>query len=245
MSVIIYEALCPKGARMQGQVIETQARLRRVTELLLEAEENYPSQIPQYRDELAKTKRVRDSRRDALMAHVAHCNDGCIRAKGGSLAFATEDPWAKAPSRRDKPDLPGGGELAGMIRDGQTAEALADIYDRSVATIRNTLRQAGFSSITGRPVRLAHRPVEPGERAPEWPPPWMVDGLCAQTDPESFFPEKGGSTREAKATCAKCLVQAECLDYALDNDERFGIWGGMSERDRRKLKKLLQRGDAA
>ena len=58
---------------------------------------------------------------------------------------------------------------------------------------------------------------------------WQERALCAQTDPEAFFPEKGGSTREAKKVCLACDVRGECLEYALANDERFGIWGG-SER---------------
>ncbi|NII50194.1 WhiB family redox-sensing transcriptional regulator [Frigoribacterium endophyticum] len=66
---------------------------------------------------------------------------------------------------------------------------------------------------------------------------WQADSLCAQTDPEAFFPEKGGSTRDAKKICASCDVRAQCLEYALRNDERFGIWGGLSERERRKLRK--------
>ena len=66
---------------------------------------------------------------------------------------------------------------------------------------------------------------------------WQERALCAQTDPEAFFPEKGGSTREAKKVCVSCEVRAECLEYALSNDERFGIWGGLSERERRKLKR--------
>lgn len=66
---------------------------------------------------------------------------------------------------------------------------------------------------------------------------WQADALCAQTDPEAFFPEKGGSTREAKRVCEGCEVRSECLDYALANDERFGIWGGLSERERRRLRK--------
>jgi len=66
---------------------------------------------------------------------------------------------------------------------------------------------------------------------------WQERALCAQTDPEAFFPEKGGSTREAKRICAGCEVRSECLEYALEHDERFGIWGGLSERERRKLKK--------
>ena len=66
---------------------------------------------------------------------------------------------------------------------------------------------------------------------------WQERALCAQTDPEAFFPEKGGSTREAKKVCASCEVRVECLEYALANDERFGIWGGLSERERRRIKK--------
>ncbi|WP_307860937.1 WhiB family transcriptional regulator [Cellulomonas wangleii] len=68
---------------------------------------------------------------------------------------------------------------------------------------------------------------------------WQERALCAQTDPEAFFPEKGGSTREAKKVCTQCDVRAECLEYALANDERFGIWGGLSERERRKLKRRV------
>jgi WhiB family redox-sensing transcriptional regulator len=66
---------------------------------------------------------------------------------------------------------------------------------------------------------------------------WQASALCAQTDPEAFFPEKGGSTREAKSVCKGCDVRKECLEYALARDERFGIWGGLSERERRKLKR--------
>ncbi len=66
---------------------------------------------------------------------------------------------------------------------------------------------------------------------------WQTDALCSQTDPEAFFPEKGGSTRDAKRIGSSCDVRGECLEYALGNDERFGIWGGLSERERRKLKR--------
>lgn len=71
----------------------------------------------------------------------------------------------------------------------------------------------------------------------EGPLSWQADALCAETDPDAFFPEKGGSTRDAKRICASCEVRQQCLEYALQNDERFGIWGGLSERERRKLRK--------
>jgi hypothetical protein len=67
------------------------------------------------------------------------------------------------------------------------------------------------------------------------PEPWVEQALCAQTDPELFFPEKGGSALPAKAICRRCPVTEQCLDYALTHRERHGVWGGMSERERRAL----------
>lgn len=63
---------------------------------------------------------------------------------------------------------------------------------------------------------------------------WRDQALCAQTDPELFFPEKGSSSADAKRVCDRCDVRDQCLAYALRRDERFGIWGGLSvsERDR-------------
>ena len=66
-------------------------------------------------------------------------------------------------------------------------------------------------------------------------PAWHDLARCAETDPEMFFPEKGESARPAKRVCAGCEVRAECLQDALDRGERFGVWGGLSERERRTL----------
>ena len=60
--------------------------------------------------------------------------------------------------------------------------------------------------------------------------------LCAETDPDRWFPEKGGDQgRSAKAVCARCPVKDPCLIFALNNDEQFGVWGGMSQQERRRL----------
>jgi WhiB family redox-sensing transcriptional regulator len=83
------------------------------------------------------------------------------------------------------------------------------------------------------PDRMDFDAVAAGEEDDQW----QERALCAQTDPEAFFPEKGGSTREAKRICLGCEVRDRCLEYALANDERFGIWGGLSERERRRLKR--------
>lgn len=67
---------------------------------------------------------------------------------------------------------------------------------------------------------------------------WQAKARCLEVDPEIFFPERGGSSKAARAVCAECEVRVECLRYALGNREQFGIWGGTSERERRKLRKL-------
>lgn len=74
---------------------------------------------------------------------------------------------------------------------------------------------------------------------------WQERANCLGVDPELFFPERGASTREAKAVCAGCAVRLECLEYALRNHEKFGIWGGLSERERRRLRRRRAMGGVA
>ena len=66
---------------------------------------------------------------------------------------------------------------------------------------------------------------------------WQSKANCLGVDPELFFPERGASTREAKEVCRGCVVQSECLEYAIAHGEKFGIWGGLSERERRKVRR--------
>lgn len=67
-------------------------------------------------------------------------------------------------------------------------------------------------------------------------PRGSADALCGQVGGELFFPEKGGSSKEAKSICTSCDLKTACLEWALLNDERFGVWGGTSERERRRLR---------
>lgn len=66
--------------------------------------------------------------------------------------------------------------------------------------------------------------------------PWQAEALCAKSDPEEWFPDRGQFADEAKKICRRCPVRQECLDYALRNKERFGVWGGFTELERRRLK---------
>lgn len=64
------------------------------------------------------------------------------------------------------------------------------------------------------------------------PSDWRAEALCAQVDPELFFPEQGFPSHHARAVCARCPVATECLDWALTHHERHGIWGGTTARQR-------------
>jgi WhiB family redox-sensing transcriptional regulator len=66
---------------------------------------------------------------------------------------------------------------------------------------------------------------------------WMDRGNCLGVDPDLFFPARGASTREAREVCRGCVVREQCLEYALVNAEKFGIWGGLSERERRRIRR--------
>lgn len=86
--------------------------------------------------------------------------------------------------------------------------------------------------------RGAAGPLMPSDTVHSWPQPpdWTELAECQYTDPETFFPEKGGSSRPAKKVCRSCEVRLECLAYAMDSHDNFGVWGGFSEFDRRRIR---------
>lgn len=70
-------------------------------------------------------------------------------------------------------------------------------------------------------------------------PEWQADGACVGVDPNVFFPGRGASMATAKAFCRECPVRVECLMFAMNNGEKFGVWGGLSERERRRLRRRI------
>jgi WhiB family redox-sensing transcriptional regulator len=70
-------------------------------------------------------------------------------------------------------------------------------------------------------------------------PDWQARARCRGYGPEAFFPEKGQPTTTAKRVCMACEVRTECLAFALalGSPEKFGVWGGLSERQRRMLRR--------
>jgi WhiB family redox-sensing transcriptional regulator len=68
---------------------------------------------------------------------------------------------------------------------------------------------------------------------------WEDRALCAEIDPELFFPDGQGTRPDnARRICAACEVRAECLAYAVEHPELEGVWGGLTERERRPLRQL-------
>ena len=72
-------------------------------------------------------------------------------------------------------------------------------------------------------------------------PNWMARGLCANQPPETFFPSDGVGVEVAKRICATCTVKDGCLEYALENRVDHGVWGGCSERQRRRILKARRK----
>jgi WhiB family transcriptional regulator, redox-sensing transcriptional regulator len=64
---------------------------------------------------------------------------------------------------------------------------------------------------------------------------WMELARCRNVDPEVFFPNDGLGVRAAQQYCAECVVRESCLEYALENHIQHGVWGGVSERGRRRM----------
>lgn len=82
-------------------------------------------------------------------------------------------------------------------------------------------------------------------RRPEADSSWRDRANCLGVDPDLFFPERGASTREAKAVCHGCTARDACLEYALTSPvQKFGIWGGMSERERRRIRSSRRAADS-
>lgn len=72
---------------------------------------------------------------------------------------------------------------------------------------------------------------------PEQIKDWRADAACIGVDPDLFYPQRGEDTKAPKAICRGCEVRFECLEFALEHGEKFGIWGGESERARRRIRR--------
>ena len=134
-------------------------------------------------------------------------------------------------------------EVAAMLRGGERLDDIAARYGVKPRTIGTLLNDAGWGN-DGHP-NTKPKPIPLFIREDD-EQPWAEQALCAQIGGDAWFPDKGTpdepqtnpvSLKDAKRVCLACPVRTPCLDYALKHDERFGVWGGLSERERRRLKR--------
>ena len=216
---------CSECRGLYGDLQLAQAELTRAKRTLRGARDEH---LERY---AAEGKAARDWARRSTDAYGAH--HAAVHSLPAVVLPGTDND--AAPSHH-KPELPKAADLAERLRAGDTVEQLADEYGRGVQAISRRLNLAGFNGRTG---ERNDRRDEDGELIPAhlWEfPAWVDEALCAETDPELFFPEQGGSPREAKSVCAVCPVRLKCLQWALDKDERFGVFGGTTPRERRRMK---------
>lgn len=188
-------------------------------------------------DIVAAQKRHADAKAN-LVEHELVCDDCTEKVTG-------------RPGRRPQASRDTVRRIISMIRDGMTYQ---DIGDTLGISTNSVTYQANKHGVTSRDYKRQTEVQREAARAPEPAKArsnprdaraWIEHALCAQTDAEAFYPEKGESPREAKKICngdpAKgtlpCPVRAECLEYALVNNEGYGVFGGLSERERRLLRR--------
>lgn len=132
--------------------------------------------------------------------------------------------------------------LRGLIRDGLPYNEIAAAFDVTSSVVSYYAVRMGLAR-QGRDRRPGQRP--PHRRSPANPvrhvmPPqsWADDALCQRVDPDAFFPEQSNraAAEPAIQACRRCPVTTQCLDYALTNGEEYGVWGGLTVRERRQLK---------
>lgn len=130
-------------------------------------------------------------------------------------------------------------DAAARLRAGETLDVVAADAGITRHTLMDRLGKAGFSLDGGSRSSEQRNELKTYLSAAllRWREPWMEDAACSRVDPDAWFPEKGSSNKDAKRVCATCPVVPECREYAMRNRERFGIWGGLSERELRKAMK--------
>lgn len=131
--------------------------------------------------------------------------------------------------------LPSLTDLAADLRDGHALADLAAAWEVNATHLAQRLNRAGWDA-HGRPASDERPTREPVVGFTRGDTSWMDAALCAQIGGDFWFPENGGSIRDAKAVCDRCPVQRDCLDHGLAVGGQHGVYGGMTERKRRGMR---------
>jgi WhiB family redox-sensing transcriptional regulator len=161
--------------------------------------------------------------------YVQHIEPRVALARARKAALSLGQEGAKARARKAAASMTPEARSARARKSNaaMTAEARSERAFKIWAIRRARQRRCSYEEL-----RDEWEQRHPVRQLIPAPGVWACDALCAQIDTEMFFPDKGGSTREAKRVCPRCDVREECLQFALDNDIRYGIFGGLSVRER-------------
>ncbi|HEY7824133.1 MAG TPA: WhiB family transcriptional regulator [Acidimicrobiia bacterium] len=115
------------------------------------------------------------------------------------------------------------------MRTASSEVAACDICGRERRVNSSRSRQTTCASC-----RYMSQAIVPGD--------WVEQALCAQVDPELFWPEQvnGSQTKKAQEICMRCPVIDRCLSYAIESNQVQGIWGGLTPQVRAQYRKLMQ-----
>lgn len=123
---------------------------------------------------------------------------------------------------------------------GMTAKMLGSKYGVSYSLVAQRIYESGVRELVER-----KRPKPPSEPTPQPSTEWMNDRACIGRPPEMFFPTSASEAVLAKRVCAHCPVREQCLEFALANHEKYGIYGGMGVKQRNKLQAARRRAQRA
>jgi WhiB family redox-sensing transcriptional regulator len=123
----------------------------------------------------------------------------------------------------------------GMRPSNATIASALELWRAGVSKA-DIARRVGFSdSAVGRWIRGPQ--PQPEDEPVELARNWREQALCAQVDPELFFPDHDIIPKEAKLICDQCRVRLDCLQYALDNHPLPGVWAGTNHKKRKELRR--------
>lgn len=149
----------------------------------------------------------------------------------------------RAPSHR-KPPMPKAADIAHLLRTGTPLATICADLERAPETIKTKLTRAGYTSRGEWADDTTPTPILLPLLHPFDDQPWAADALCRTSDPELFYGGKGTSPRAAKEICNQCIPRELCAEYALTNDERWGVWGALTAHERLMILRERRRGPA-
>ena len=140
--------------------------------------------------------------------------------------------------------LPPMTELAARCRDGEVLRDIAAELGVAYSTLTARFSAAGFAA-SGETTQQAQRRDLRERLAQPERPNWMAQGSCLDHHPDDWYADSGYAMQRAKRICAGCPSLRECLDWALETNEQWGIFGGLTRQERVNLKRRVQRAGAA